>query len=136
MRFRKLGRLLSLDYCLYIGTTHMTEFWTTQPFDSLPVRADTPIFPVHAGKTFIVTGAAGGIGLALLRLLVGQGAKVAAWDLREEPLREAVQELGSGNILPVVSDMSDRESIEAAFQVTESHFQRIDGLVNNAATTR
>lgn len=114
----------------------MTEFWKTAPYNPLPVRQKHHPFSVHDGKHIIVTGAAGGIGSATVELLVSEGAYVAAWDLRLEPLEALARKLGADKVFPVVCDLGDQYSVAAAVDNTFQNFGRIDGLVNNAATVR
>jgi len=79
----------------------MAEYWVTAPHGPLPTRPKTRFFPVHEGRSFIVTGAAGGIGSALVELLVAEGARVAAWDLREDALAAVAARFPDGVVQPV-----------------------------------
>lgn len=114
----------------------MSEFWVPPSAGPLASRPKTRLFPVHEGKTFIVTGAAGGIGRALVELLVGEGARVAAWDIRRDALVEALLHLGDDKVHSTECELSSAESIKAAFKASRQRFGRIDGIVNNAATVR
>lgn len=79
----------------------------------------------------MVTGAAGTMGLAITRQLVADGHRVAAVDVRAEPLAELEREM-PGSVIPVVLDISDPEAVARAWQdLTESHGP-VQILVNNA----
>ena len=84
-----------------------------------------------AGRAFIVTGAAQGIGEACARRLVADGARVALWDVADEPGRRLASELGTATIYQHC-DVARRADVDDALAATLSAFGRIDGLVNNA----
>lgn len=63
------------------------------------------------GKTALVTGAGGGIGLQVARDLVASGANVAMLDLKPQP---AVLPDGAGSALYLTCDISDEEQVSAA----------------------
>jgi 2-hydroxycyclohexanecarboxyl-CoA dehydrogenase len=77
------------------------------------------------GKVAVVTGAAGGIGSAIVEALGEAGARVAAWDLQE-----------AKHGLAVEVDITDRRSVEAAHRSTEDQLGPVDILVNNAGIDR
>src|SRR5262245_52308108 len=80
-------------------------------------------------RVAVVTGAAGGVGRALVELLAGRGHAVVAADISP-----AVEELAApGAVVPVVGDVADPASAERAVGVAEREFGRLDLLVNNAA---
>src|SRR6516165_6749559 len=81
-------------------------------------------------KVAVVTGAAGGIGSAIVRALHEQGAAVAAWDLDGAKIKATVEGLPS--TLPVEVDITSRESVEAAQAATRDRLGPVDILVNNA----
>ena len=114
----------------------MSEYWVTAPYESLQVRSKKRIFSVHEGKSFIITGAAGGVGRATVELLIAEGARVAAWDVRSEPLNKAIEGFGADKVLALVCDLANQDSIVAAFKASEAYLNKIDGVVNNAATVR
>lgn len=114
----------------------MSEFWVTEPHGALLPRPKTRFFPIHEDKRIIVTGAAGGVGRALVELLVAEGATVAAWDIRQEALEEVTSTYYGGRVFPVVCDLGRQDSIEDAFRTTEDALGAISGLVNNAAIVR
>ena len=84
-------------------------------------------------RVSVVTGAGKGIGLAILRRLIAEGATVAAFDLDADALQAAVVELAAGDALhTTVVDVADAEALESAVVAIGNSFGRIDVLVNNA----
>lgn len=73
------------------------------------------------GKTVVVTGAAGGIGTALVARLVAEGCRVASLDL-------AVPDI-QGQAVGVAVDVTDEESVTAAFARVRASLGAIEGLV-------
>jgi 3-oxoacyl-[acyl-carrier protein] reductase len=88
-----------------------------------------------SGKTALVTGASGGIGGAIARVLHAQGASVALSGTRREALETLARELG-GRAHPCPANLSDMASIEALVPMAESALGSLDILVNNAGITR
>ncbi|MEM0954290.1 MAG: SDR family NAD(P)-dependent oxidoreductase [Pseudomonadota bacterium] len=74
-------------------------------------------------KVAVVTGGASGIGAALVRQLLAQGAKVVIGDVEQGALDRALAELdGKGEVSGVVCDVSNPESVDAlADSVYEAH---------------
>ena len=86
-----------------------------------------------SGRVAVVTGAAGGIGAALVRRFLGEGAGVVAADLdvaRAARLDEAAS--AEGRLLPLRLDVTSEEDCLALARQVEERFGRIDILVNNA----
>lgn len=83
------------------------------------------------GRVALVTGAAQGIGAAIVREFLREGAAVAAID-RKTQVRDAFQE-NTAKVYPYVFDITDHEAYRKCVEnvVTEKH--RIDILVNDAA---
>ena len=77
----------------------------------------------------VITGGAQGIGYAVAKRMIENGAKVVIWDFDTDLAQASASELGA-TALPC--DVSDWDSVEAAAQQTESEFGRIDVLVNSA----
>jgi len=82
-------------------------------------------------KTVVITGAAGGIGTAMVRRFAEDGAKVAVCDLKGA--EEAAAAFGEPDrIAGFDFDITDRDAVHAAFaQITEK-FGSVDILINNA----
>jgi 3-oxoacyl-[acyl-carrier protein] reductase len=87
------------------------------------------------GRTALVTGASGGIGGAIARGLLAQGAKVVATGTRTEALDKLAAELGQG-IVPMVCDLRAAAAAESLIEKAEAAAGQIDILVNNAGVTR
>ncbi len=79
------------------------------------------------GKVAIVTGAASGIGRAIVELLHARGAKVVAEDV--DP---AIEALARDGVAPLVADVAADGSAEHAIALAEERFGGLDLLVNNA----
>lgn len=87
-----------------------------------------------AGKVAIVTGGGGGIGSAVARRLVSEGARVAIADIFESVAKAAAEPLGEA-ALAIQFDAADPASVEVMVETTVSHFGRLDILHNTAAMT-
>jgi NAD(P)-dependent dehydrogenase (short-subunit alcohol dehydrogenase family) len=108
----------------------MGQFATRASHAPLPLRGGAD-FPVHAGRSILVAGGAGGVGRAVARLLVARGARVALADVREADLRQAAGAIDGAEAF--VLDLSDPSSIAAAVRAADERMGRIDGLVNCGA---
>src|SRR5262245_21102465 len=86
------------------------------------------------GKRIVVTGGASGLGLATLRLLVKQGARVAIVDLNKDTLEACVRELreAGGEVHGVAGDIVPKKEAYALFAQAAERLGRVDGLVNSA----
>jgi 3-oxoacyl-[acyl-carrier protein] reductase len=84
-----------------------------------------------AGKTALVTGAAGTMGLAATRFLVEDGARVVMADISEERVVAAAREFAD-QAHPLALDISDPDAVNKAHERIASSFAPIDILVNNA----
>jgi len=85
-----------------------------------------------AEKTAIVTGAAGGIGLATSTLFAQEGAKVLLVDLNEQALQEAVAAIGSDAVSYAVADVTQPEQVQAYVRTAVERYDGIDVFINNA----
>ena len=85
-------------------------------------------------KVVIITGASSGLGEATARRLAKSGAKVMLAARREDrlvALRDAIVEQG-GDAIYKVTDVTERDQMQALAQATLDAYDRIDVLVNNA----
>jgi 3-oxoacyl-[acyl-carrier protein] reductase len=86
------------------------------------------------GDVVIVTGAASGIGLAIAGELAEAGGSVAVVDINAERAVATAESIiaGGGRAIPVVGDVTSRDSVEAMLSQVESEIGPVDILVNNA----
>jgi 3-oxoacyl-[acyl-carrier protein] reductase len=87
-----------------------------------------------AGRTAIVTGAAGGIGMATCRLFVREGAAVVCADADGEGAKKLADALTSegAQAIACTVDIRERAQIEAMAQAAATAFGRVHVLINNA----
>lgn len=85
-----------------------------------------------AGKTAIVTGGTAGIGEAVTRLFVDEGACVVTLARRTEPGQRLAAELGE-RVVFIAGDVATETTAERAVAAAHKEFGRLDVLVNNAA---
>ena len=83
------------------------------------------------GKIAVVTGAAQGIGAAIVRGLLAEGVNVVAVDLRLISA-ETFEVSGNGRMVSVTSDVSTEAGCNAYVEQALNAFGRIDLMVNNA----
>jgi NAD(P)-dependent dehydrogenase (short-subunit alcohol dehydrogenase family) len=92
-----------------------------------------------AGKVALITGAASGIGLAITKRFVLEGARVALVDMNLERLQSARDEIlrlcKNAPLLLVQCDITNEASVVAAVQKIVDHFGRLDVAVNNAGVS-
>lgn len=91
-----------------------------------------------AGKVAVVTGAASGIGLAMAECFGAQGMRVAIADVEHDALARAEARLRSAGreVLAVVTDVSDRVSVQALADRTRATFGPWHLVCNNAGVQR
>jgi len=87
-----------------------------------------------AGKTALVTGAAGAIGKGIAKALYESGARVFLTDLKQEAVDEALKEVCSdGECLGLAADVTNETQVKAVVEAAAKAFdKRIDILVNVA----
>ena len=87
------------------------------------------------GKCALVTGASGGIGAEVARVLHGAGAVVGLSGTRVEPLEALAADLGArAHVLPC--NLSDAVAVNALIKQATDAMGSVDILVNNAGITR
>ncbi len=88
------------------------------------------------GKVAVVTGGTRGIGYAVVKKYLENGAKVVLFGSREETVNKALSSLKAKNADWEVEgdypDLSDAGAVKAAIQKVKDKFGRLDILVNNA----
>jgi 3-hydroxybutyrate dehydrogenase len=87
------------------------------------------------GKVAIITGAAGGIGRAMAKRFIAEGASVAIADMKAEAAQETASELqaqGPGKAMPVTMDVTDEASVNAGVAAVLKAWGTVDILIANA----
>jgi len=87
------------------------------------------------GKGALITGASGGIGGAIARVLHAAGANVAVSGTRVEALGALADELGE-RAVPVPANLADADDVGGLIKAAEEAVGQVDILVNNAGLTR
>lgn len=89
-----------------------------------------------SGKVALITGSAGGIGKAIAKKFVEEGACLLLNDVNQERLEETSREFkkiyGSDVVRSVVLDVTKDSDIETAFSTLAKEFGGVDIIVNNA----
>lgn len=88
-----------------------------------------------SNKTIIVTGGAGGIGLAIASRFASEGANIVLADISMKQLTKGVEILKSKGVQSVWQsqcDVSNEQQVEATVKGAVEHFGSIDIIVNNA----
>ena len=88
------------------------------------------------GKVAIVTGGTRGIGLAIVKAFLEEGATVALFGSRKETADKAVdaikQENADAKVMGLAPDLTSYEEVEKAIAQVKETFGRVDILANNA----
>jgi NAD(P)-dependent dehydrogenase (short-subunit alcohol dehydrogenase family) len=84
-------------------------------------------------RTVIITGASGGIGLALAKAYIDRGDNVVGNARSAARLDEAAARLGNpANFIGVAGDVADPATADALFAAATARFGKVDILINNA----
>jgi NAD(P)-dependent dehydrogenase (short-subunit alcohol dehydrogenase family) len=108
------------------------EYWALEEAKLRRMPKPKPL----VGKIALVTGGAGGIGLATAQRLLGEGACVMVLDRDAAALEIAgsrlTEESGKDVVRAAVCDVTDEDQIRAAFEACAREFGGLDILVANA----
>ena len=105
------------------------EYWA---LEEAKLRRQPPPKPL-SGRIALVTGAASGIGKAIARRCVAEGACVVVADLDVEVARSAAAELGGPDeAIGVRADVTDEAQVQEAVEAALLAFGGLDLVVNNA----
>ena len=86
-------------------------------------------------KIAIVTGGTRGIGFAIVKAFLAEGATVVLCGSRQETVDKALAQLQGEKVEGICPDLTSYESVKAAFDAVEKKYGRIDILVNNAGVS-
>ncbi len=86
------------------------------------------------GKVVVITGASSGIGETTARLLAGLGAHVVIGARRVERLEALASDIQAdgGSVVVQRLDVTELEQMQAIIEAAQSHFGRVDAVINNA----
>ena len=84
-------------------------------------------------KVAVVTGAAGGMGRAIVARLLDDGFRVVGVDLDADGLRGMAEHFGAA-FVPRPADLTDPDAVAKVFTDLATQFGGVDALVNNAGT--
>jgi NAD(P)-dependent dehydrogenase (short-subunit alcohol dehydrogenase family) len=86
------------------------------------------------GRTAVITGGNGGIGLGIAQALHAEGCNVSIWGRNADKNKNAAASLasGKGKVDTHICDVSDPASVKAAMKATLDTFGRVDGCFANA----
>ena len=87
------------------------------------------------GRTAVVTGGAQGLGLAIARRFVDEGAQVVLGDVNLEATEAAAREFGAAAVA-VRCDVTRADEVDALVAAAVETFGGLDVMVNNAGITR
>jgi hypothetical protein len=119
-------------FSLSDADSYAVEYW---PLEQYKLKLAPPERD-FARQVVLVTGSAGGIGSATCRRVAQEGAQVVLADIdlagAERIANEINQQYGAGHAVGVRIDVTDEESVHAAFAQAALAFGGIDTIVNNA----
>jgi len=108
------------------------EYWLLEEAKLQRMPKPKPL----VGKVALVTGGAGGIGQAIARRMLADGACVVLADIDQGALEEAsaalVKQHGKDNVRGARCDVTSEASVQAAFASAAREFGGVDILVSNA----
>ncbi|REG82561.1 bifunctional aldolase/short-chain dehydrogenase [Algoriphagus antarcticus] len=108
------------------------EYWLLEEAKLQRMPKEQPL----SRKVALVTGSAGGIGLAIVEKYIQEGACVVVTDIDGDRLQQTsdalLKKYGKDAFLAVKLDVTDGKSLEAAMEATCLQFGGVDIMVNNA----
>lgn len=91
------------------------------------------------GKVAVVTGGTRGIGLAIVKAFLQEGASVALFGSRQETVDKALAEIQAADkdakVIGLAPDLANYESVKSAMDTVKETFGKIDILANNAGVS-
>jgi len=85
-----------------------------------------------AGRCYLVAGAAGGLARPIVAALLKRGARLILMDTDDAGLDAMIAAHGSENALSFTGDITDKSALDAAVDLGQTRFGRLDGGVNAA----
>ena len=108
------------------------EYWLLEEAKLQRMPKPKPL----SGRIALITGSGGGIGKAIAKKFVEEGACVVINDINEERLNEArnefVQQFGKDSVSSTILDVADATNITKAMEAASLAFGGVDIVVNNA----
>lgn len=104
------------------------EYWLLEEAKLQRMPKEKPL----SRKIALITGGAGGIGLAIAKKLAGEGACVFLTDINETSLQQATKQFGRDVASGSVVDVTNTESIQQAYANAALYFGGVDIIVNCA----
>ncbi|KAJ3533076.1 hypothetical protein NM208_g8145 [Fusarium decemcellulare] len=89
-----------------------------------------------AGRTFIVTGAASGMGKATSKLLAEQGANVGIFDLQTPTETAQEIEAEGGHVLALACNVQSKKQVDDAVKQVVKHFGGLNGIPRTAVDSK
>ena len=91
------------------------------------------------GKVAVVTGGTRGIGLAIVKAFLQEGASVALFGSRQETVDKALAEIQAADqdakVIGLAPDLANYEAVKSAMDTVKKAFGKIDILANNAGVS-
>lgn len=84
-------------------------------------------------KVVLVTGSTTGIGKAIVKKCVAEGARVVVHGREEAAGRDLVAEIGQDRAFLILDDLADPDSAQRIVEQTLNHYGKLDVIINNAA---
>jgi rhamnulose-1-phosphate aldolase/alcohol dehydrogenase len=104
------------------------EYWLLEEAKLQRMPKEKPL----SRKIALITGGAGGIGLAIAKKLAGEGACVFLTDINETSLQQATKQFGRDVASGSLIDVTDTASIQQAYDSASLYFGGVDIIVNCA----
>ncbi len=104
------------------------EYWLLEEAKLQRMPKEKPL----SRKVALITGAGGGIGKAIADKLAAEGANVVLTDIAEDRLQEAVKTFGGDTASYAVCDVTQSDSIAAAYKKACLAFGGVDIVVHSA----
>src|SRR5680860_225544 len=84
-------------------------------------------------KIVLITGSTTGIGKAIAKKCVDEGARVVVHGRDESSGEEVVNSLGQHKAILILDDLADTDCAKRIIQKTLNHYGKLDSIINNAA---